>query len=59
MTQNFHDEPVQQLKFDSHSSDCARELCILYSKIAVTVDVLGLFNALRACRSYLAKGKFR
>ena len=56
MDQFFHDEPVQQLKFNCCANQPAQELCILYQKVVVTVDALGLFNTLRAYRSYLAKG---
>ena len=56
MTQLFHDEPVQHLKLNCYSPNAAHEFCVLYKKTVVTVEVLGLFNALRASRSNLAKG---
>lgn len=58
MTQNFHDEPVQQLKFNPSSPNSTQEFCVLYSKVVITIEVLGLFNSLRALRSCLAKGVF-
>ena len=58
MVQLFHDEPVQQLKFKSSiASSPQQELCILYTKVIILVEAIGLFNCLRAYRNHLAKGK--
>lgn len=57
MTEAFHDEPVHQLKFHrSLINPANQELSVLYHKIIIVVEGIGLFNSLRACRSYIAKG---
>lgn len=57
MTEAFHDEPVHHLKFHrSLANPANQELSILYQKIVIVVEGIGLFNSLRACRSYIAKG---
>lgn len=57
MTEAFHDEPVHQLNFHSSLMNPAKqELSVLYQKICVIIEGLGLFNSLRACRSQIAKG---
>lgn len=58
MTEAFHDEPVHHLKFHrSLANPANQELSILYQKIVIVVEGVGLFNSLRACRSYIAKGR--
>ena len=57
MTEVFHDEPIHQLNFHSSLMNPAKqELSVLYQKILIVIEGLGLFNSLRACRSYIAKG---
>lgn len=58
MTEAFHDEAVHQLKFHSSVINPAKqEFSVLYQKILIVVEGIGLFNSLRACRSQIAKGK--
>ena len=58
MTEAFQDEPVQQLRFCSSSANTAQqEFLILYQKVVIVIESLGLFNSLRACRNFLAKGE--
>lgn len=58
MTEAFHGEPVRQIKFHTSVKNHAQqELTVLYEKVFIVVEGLGLFNSLKASRNYLAKGK--
>lgn len=58
MTEAFHAEPVRQIKFHTSVKNHAQqELTVLYEKVLIIVEGIGLFNSLKACRSCLAKGE--
>lgn len=57
MVESFHDEPVQQIRYHSTVNSSQQEVSILYSKVVIIVEAIGLLNTLRAFRNLLAKGR--
>ena len=64
MSQVFHDEPVLHIKVQTYQpsrqqgkSEFIDELHIVYSSATVIVDGFSLYQALRAVRTHVARGK--